>query len=608
MAISVRDSLHTSLCETYYSNVLAGRDNLYYFIGSVVPWNMSDLPPDYTGTVEEEMEVRQDIISIKKIQPSDISFGVRRINWVAGTTYDQYDSNVALKGKNFYVLTSDFNVYKCLGNSGNQPSTFEPVGLDYNPVYYPDGYWWKYMYSIPKSLRNKFLLLDYMPVMRALTESFYDNGSVYDVSITSPGSGYVSGPVTTISVAGGGASVSAELVPVINTQGKIERVLIKNPGAGYTSPPTITVSGNPGATGFYPPNTTAKLTGVVKNGLLDRVLIEDPGIGYSSDVRATISVIGDGDGASFTPFIENGLITDVIVENPGSGYSVIDLEVISAINPSTGSPFGSGAVLTANLSKGNLDSVQAIVEQTAIDGAIYGIEMLSFGANYSIGVPVLITGDGTGCTATATVVNSTITGVTITNPGSGYTFADITFVDQNGTGASARAIISPPGGHGRNAVRELLSDTIILSSSITNDLNQGLRIQNDYRQFGLIKTPEKYGVFERYTKQLGSACFRVEVSDGSSFEIDDIVVFSNIKEYRVAYKEGNIVLLSAINNKNLSSGEIGKKKNSITTFTSVSVVLPDVNKYSGEIQYVNNQMAIDYSDQQTLTIRTVITL
>src|SRR5574341_1426697 len=59
---------------------------------------------------------------------------------------------------------------------------------------------------------------------------------------------------------------------------------------------------------------------------------------------------------------------------------------------------------------------------------------------------VVITGDGTGATAQATVgANGAITGITITDPGSGYSSAKVDIISSTGTGAAADATIVKKG-------------------------------------------------------------------------------------------------------------------------------------------------------------------
>ena len=90
----------------------------------------------------------------------------------------------------FYVMTEDYNVYKCLDNNNNAQSTAKPLGTSVDPVTSSDGYIWKYMYTVPINLRNKFLSETHIPVMSALTNQFYSNGSVDSIIINNKGTGY----------------------------------------------------------------------------------------------------------------------------------------------------------------------------------------------------------------------------------------------------------------------------------------------------------------------------------------------------------------------------------------------------------------------------------
>ena len=69
----------------------------------------------------------------------------------------------------FYVVTDEYNVYKCLDNNNNARSTVKPTGTALDPFETSDGYIWKFMYNIPINLRNKFYTDDHIPVVSALT-------------------------------------------------------------------------------------------------------------------------------------------------------------------------------------------------------------------------------------------------------------------------------------------------------------------------------------------------------------------------------------------------------------------------------------------------------
>ena len=64
----------------------------------------------------------------------------------------------------FYVVTSDYNVYKVISNNNGAQSTVMPTGTSTNILTTTDGYKWKFMYSISASDVIKFVTSDFIPV------------------------------------------------------------------------------------------------------------------------------------------------------------------------------------------------------------------------------------------------------------------------------------------------------------------------------------------------------------------------------------------------------------------------------------------------------------
>lgn len=138
----------------------------------------------------------------------------------------------------------------------------------------------------------------------------------------------------------------------------------------------------------------------------------------------------------------------------------------------------------------NKSTAQNSVEGAAIDGGIEFIRVDVQGNDYS-GIPTIeIIGDGTGCEATAIINSGQITAITVTNPGSGYTFAEINIYSVNGSGCEAQAMISPPGGHGSNAVFELGAFFLAVGFEFQGDSN-GYPAVSTFRNNGLIRNPLK---------------------------------------------------------------------------------------------------------------------
>lgn len=97
------------------------------------------------------------------------------------------------------------------------------------------------------------------------------------------------------------------------------------------------------------------------------------------------------------------------------------------------------------------------------------------GFNYTEAPEVIITGDGTGATAKATIVNGKINTIEMVTRGEGYTRAIVLFSGGNGTGAEATAIISARYGTVRSFYYNDLAQKVIISQNAgTVDHNLGL--------------------------------------------------------------------------------------------------------------------------------------
>ena len=713
MSFLLKDSVRGTTIESIYNDLFSGRGNYYYFVGKILPWDDPLNPETPLDTQYYEYETRNEILSVKKITAADASFVIPRINWASGTVYDQFDGNYSpsfpaasgatnLRSAKFYVLSTAFNVYKCVFNNNGAASTFEPTGTDLATITLADGYIWKYLYTIPLSSRNKFFSENLMPVQRSVQNPFYSNGEIDRIIIDSRGSGYFGNSEVTLQVNGTFKSnvgnVVATLTPVFNVTGSIVDVIIRNagnnyssanisitdnastgvsfyknlvsvnitnPGSGYdanviantiatisttgtqpTTPANITllfssnavvgttiVNAGNGYTPAIAANTTltistsgnaqptsnattsllfaniARLTPILLNGVVDRVVINDPGTSYRSNIQTTIATTGDGSNVSLLPFINSsGELEDVIIVSRGEGFTFLDIEIIGD---------GTGANATAQLSSGDLDTNQSSVELSAIDGAIHAMKVFNVGSNYTV-ANVTVIGDGTGFDGTVVLSNAnTITSITVNNPGVGYSFANV-IITGNGSNANVSAIISPPGGHGRDAVRELFANTILFFSTINNERIHGVDVDNDYRQFGIIKDIKQFGNQRAFANATGTSAFLVTLNTLTNALAQPLADDTVLQVQGETFREFQVVetvtantraLLKNVNNFNLTASTVLVDPITASTFTVVSVDrLPTINKFSGDLFFIDNRTKVSYSDQQLVTLKTSIKL
>ena len=202
-------------------------------------------------SVSDEFYFFDDVIAAKRITTSDISRVIPRRNWTTGTTYDIYrhDYGQYVKGSSsstisansgatsladatFYVLSSDNNVYKCLGNNGNSASTVEPTGTSTSILTTGDSYKWKYMYTLTASEQTNFLSTDFMHVSTDSTvASAAVDGAIDTVLIKTAGSGGTNGTHTGVPIRGDGSS---GVCTVVVSGGAVTAVTVTTAGSGYT--------------------------------------------------------------------------------------------------------------------------------------------------------------------------------------------------------------------------------------------------------------------------------------------------------------------------------------------------------------------------------------
>jgi len=233
---------------------------MYLFIGKNTAFPDDNAPPTpVNSTANVEYTPWRDMYAAKRITTADVTHAVPRHDWTSGdvyTYYDDTDTNL-IESDSFFVITEDYNVYKCLWNAGGAASTTKPTGVSTSPFTTADGYIWKYMYTVTTAKALKFLTNDYIPVQTLDGDDGTDqwdvqaaavDGGVHVVKVTSGGSGYGSAPAVTITGDGTGATANSTI-----TAGAVTAVTITAAGTGYTRATVTFASGSAAATAIISP-------------------------------------------------------------------------------------------------------------------------------------------------------------------------------------------------------------------------------------------------------------------------------------------------------------------------------------------------------------------
>jgi hypothetical protein len=265
----------SQVLQTYYSPVaIVPPSNIplatiYCFLGQVDPWVDDANPPVPTQTQKNLKQIFKNMFVIKKINTNNISPVIRRVDWTANRVYDYYRDDVEMFGldlnnnlvKTFYVKNRYDQIFKCLWNNNDLPSTlepyFEPGTYGSNGIYEgADGYKWKFMYTIDSGSKINFLDTTWIPVPLGAssftgTTNTIGAGDVEVINIINGGSGYDPANAA-ISVVVTGDGIDAKATAIVSG-GKVTDIAVTNPGSGYTyADVTITSTLGSGAVASAP--------------------------------------------------------------------------------------------------------------------------------------------------------------------------------------------------------------------------------------------------------------------------------------------------------------------------------------------------------------------
>jgi len=337
--------------------------NMYLFIGKVTGWSDDASPPSPTDSVANtHYENWRDMIAAKRITTTDVSHAIPRKNWTNNTNYFAFtDTTSTLFSQDFYVMTGDYNVYKCLSNSDTNSSgttastsTTKPTGTGTAIISTADGYKWKFMYQIPASDALKFVTPNYIPVDTVRRA----NGTLANTYDSAPGQ--VQFDVETAAAASGGGNGAIEVVH-LTTRGLKYLGEVSNV-ASVTNTTTVTIVGTSiGADDslvnsdiYFTSGDASGLGGTITdyNGT-SKVVTFTPALssaasatdGYAIGPKIVIS--GDGQGANVRATVNStGGINATAIISGGNNYSNASISVISNASQSNSFNPNPTAVLT----------------------------------------------------------------------------------------------------------------------------------------------------------------------------------------------------------------------------------------------------------------------
>lgn len=280
------------------------------FVGNVFSGNTILVGSD----LREVVTVRSDkVIAVN----SNLTIGL------SNTTLLRVDNTYPVYANSFYVRNSRDQVFKCLFNNSKANSTVEPTididgQLPENPfIQTGDGYKWKYLYTIPPGLKQKFFNESWMPVANDNSVVAASTiGRLDIINVLWGGSGHL----------GGGNSNTARILSVTNTDGANAN-LIARVSNGVIQGVTIINGGN--------------------NYTLGTITITDTDKLGNTTLAGTINVSGttvSGNLSNTTYFLGNVFTNDILTVNNES-RNVVTVVDNTTLTVNTAFTYGANTVI-----------------------------------------------------------------------------------------------------------------------------------------------------------------------------------------------------------------------------------------------------------------------
>ncbi len=362
----------------------------------------------------------------------------------------------------------------------------------------------------------------------------------------------------------------------------------------------------PGQVQFDVETATAAAAG--GNGAIEVIHMTTRGLGYHGEV-STVQ-------ATATPTTTSCEIAD------GSSFAT-DALVNSDIYFTSGSASGQGGTIT------DFNTSTDVVTWTP------AITAPSSGDAYVIGPKVVISGDGQGANARATV-NSTggVNAITVIAGGNNYSNATISIVS-NTTGQSISAttltpIVGPAGGHGGDAIKELGGYYVLTNARLEYSESNNFTTNNDFRKVGLLAQPTWANGDISTASVIDQATTVVITSwNGTVFATDELVTgaTSGCTGRVVDFTSNNTLRLTDIIPAGNSTtdgyngidgyfttteviaantGGNGGSGASATANGSGAVTGGDLTRFSGDILYVENRSPVTRASDQIEDVKLII--
>ena len=359
MAAIVTNNFRSLNAKNFMEDVRAELSNVYIGVGKSTAWqdetpvttDYSDATPTKPAdTIDHINQARANMIGMKLLDNSDVSHVAPRYDWEAGKVFVPWDSrNPDIYEEQFYCLTADFKVYKCIDAPTNGAGVSDvPVSTSASVFGTADGYRWKYMYTIIAADSEKFLTRSYMPVKTLTTSTTgkvatgVSGGTTFTLADENPDI-LVGQIITAVENGAAAPNITANTI-VTAVSGK---TITASASITTLTTNNIVTFGDFLATNPLRAQQLSQLNSAAASevGGIERIVITDGGTSFGANldlIAPKIKIVGDGTNGAITNATEdgqasiqvtNGTITRIIPTTSGQDYSLAEIVLRTDLPP-----------------------------------------------------------------------------------------------------------------------------------------------------------------------------------------------------------------------------------------------------------------------------------
>ena len=468
MSTSIQTNFNISAAKAFIDDFSSSKNSYYLMISKPSEWPNENTPPLACDNTKDKVLAWTESIAAKKMTSKNIRLVVKRCDWTNGQVYSRYDDTEEIFKSStyttnpFYVLTSDFRVYKCIA-AGPAGSTVEPSHTNTHlQTPNADGYVWQFMYQLSEEDFD-FLTDDFMPV--SVAGSTEKIGTIEYLQREAQENARPGG-ISHIELNQGGAPwYDAWLYDRdVNESFFFSHDVNNVFGSTFPDPAFPDTLVRPDGSSAEIETTVIKIGDSILNPTI-RQATDDYYKGWALRGKQTVD-ISKPFKSFYEPILEyknNNSIVTFTVKDLGDTADLLTtaVEIVPyvSVDGDTGPAGESGTVV--------VEPVFGSLEE--------GTDLNGLSADTQIITSLKITDPGRG------VFNPTVN--IFPPPGN----------SASGAGFSASAIVSPMSGHGSNAPRELGANKVMIRMLLKGNEGGAFDVVNDYRIFSILKNPQFSG-------------------------------------------------------------------------------------------------------------------